>query len=116
MKRNIYKCEVIQNDDGTIKVTSYANRQIHYGVLAELNKAVHEAADKLNGKAPWRKKYIRFEHDGKTYQQTERKGKSNMCCEGCCFHKGKDCKHPYYGEGTDYSKGSCDNMIYRRVK
>lgn len=114
MKRRIYKCEVIQNDDGAIKVTSYANRLLHFGVLHKLNKAVHEAADEWNGKAPWRKKYIRFEHDGKTYQQTEQKGK--MCCEGCCFHKGRDCKHPYYGEGTDYSKGSCDGMIYRRVK
>ena len=114
MKRRIYKCEVILNDDGTIKVTSYANRLLHLGVLSKLNSAVHEAADEWNGKAPWRKKYIRFEYDGKTYQQTERKG--NGCCEGCCFRKGLDCKHPYYGEGTDYSKGSCDGLIYRRVK
>lgn len=114
MKRRIYKCEVIQNDDGSIKVTSYSNRLLGYGVLAALNKAVHEAADELNGKAPWRKKYIRFEHDGKIYQQTERKGK--MCCDGCCFKNQEGCKHPYYGEGTDYSKGSCDNLIYRRVK
>lgn len=113
MKRRIYKCEVILNDDGSIKVTSYANRLLNYGLLAKLNKAVHEVADEWNGKAPWRKKYIRFEHDGKTYQQTEGSGK---CCDGCCFKKKEGCKHPYYGHGTDYSKGSCDNMIYRRVK
>ena len=114
MKRNIYKCEVITNDDGTIKVTSYANNKLGYHILDRLNKAVHEVADEINGKAPWRKKYIRFTHDGKTYQQTE--NKDNHSCVGCCFNKKNDCKHPHYGEGSGYTKGSCNGMIYRRVK
>lgn len=104
-ENNIYKCRITYNDDGTISVISYSNRKIPFSLLCELNNAVHEVEDTYNGKNAWKKCFIQFEHDGKTYRQIET---SDNACEGCIFRK-DTCVHPHYLDGT---KGNCLGKIY----
>lgn len=108
MKRNIFKAEIIIDDDGRIKVTSYSNRQIPAAILSELNNKVHEAADNCNGDIDWIKNYVHFEHNGVSYKQIEQKSK---LCEGCCFYKdnnsGCSCSHPFFS-----NKPHCTGKIY----
>ena len=114
-KDRIYKARIEFGDDGRIKVTSYANRLLHFGLLAALNKAVHEVADVWNNIAPWRRRYVRFEHEGQTYMQTDRI--SDRACVGCCFlHGPAGCCHPHYGLNSDWTKGDCEDKIYKKVK
>ena len=107
MRRAIYKAEVIIEDDGRIKVTSYANRMLG-SLLYDFNKAVQEMRQRLNGEANWKQAYIHFEHDGVKYRQIN----STEPCKGCVFlrdENGRSCQHPHYLDGT---KGDCTGRIY----
>lgn len=106
-----YKAKIEITNEG-IKITSFHNRLIPFGLLRELNKAVLEVADRANGKLAWKRSYIRFTHEGKTYYQVDENG---GLCHGCCFlRKDKEefseCLHPHYKDGT---KGDCKGLIYK---
>jgi hypothetical protein len=116
MKRAIYKVRVEIPNDGKVRVTSYTNRLIPFDVFRALNEAVHEAREKLNNEAPWKKSYIRFEHEGKVYEQVDQE--TGKICDGCVFCKTFEgrvlgCQHPYYLDGT---KGRCDGKIFVEQK
>jgi hypothetical protein len=114
MKRNVYKCEVIIDDEGELHISSYENRQISHGLLDSLNTAVHEIADKYNGKADWKKSYIQFTEDGKTYMQFDKPIGTKFACDACCFYKKENgCTHPHYLDGT---KGVCGDKAYKIIK
>ena len=114
-KTRNYKAKVEIAEDGTIKATSYMNRLLPFGLLHAFNGAIHEIADVWNNVAPWRRRYVRFEHDGQTYMQTDRV--SDRVCVGCCFlHEPAGCCHPHYGHGSDWTKGDCGDKIYKKVK
>lgn len=107
MRRAIYKAEVIIDDDGRIKATSYVNRKLG-SLLFDFNKAIHETCQRLNGETDWKQSYIHFEHDGIKYKQVD----AANCCEGCVFNQEKDghgCQHPHYLDGT---KGDCTGRAY----
>jgi len=105
--RNIFKCE-IKYFPGEIKITSYRNNQIPISLLRELNNAVHEVADKFNGKNLWKKQYISFIHNGISYRQVDNTVVDGYC-EICCFYKNGECTHPHY---LDETKGDCENKHY----
>ena len=77
-------------------------------MLRELNNAVHDAIDNINGKTAWKNEYIKFSYEGKTYEQIDAK----YLCDGCVFKKNDNsrCNHPYYLDGT---KGKCEGKIYK---
>lgn len=105
--RNVFKCE-IKYLPGKIKITSYYNRQIPASLLLDLNTAVHEIADKYNGKLNWRKQYIAFTQDGIRYRQVDNVG-TRECPDICCFYKNHTCTHPHY---LDETKGDCTHKHY----
>lgn len=107
MNRNIFKC-AIEYLSGEIKITSYRNRQIPLSLLSDLNNAVHEIADKYNGKSNWKEQYIAFTHDGIRYRQVDNV-ETQVCPDVCCFHKNHTCIHPHYLDGT---KGNCTHKHY----
>lgn len=100
-----YKAELTLTDEGW-KIISYSNRLIPLNVLRELNNAVHDAIDKINGKTAWKNEYIKFTHEGKSYEQID----EIHLCDGCIFRKDNLCIHPHYSDGT---KGNCNNKIYK---
>ena len=116
MKNNIYKARIVMDEKG-IHITSFANRQIPYGLFEMLNKAVHHVADIANGTAPWKKYYIHFEYDGKRFRQYDCP-KDKQPCNYCCFN-GKDkngspaCYHPYGFRLGDGTKGNCEGKAYK---
>lgn len=103
----IFKAQLIQRDNGEWQIISYANRLIPVSIHRELNNAIHDVIDKVNGKTDWKQSYIRFTHNGKTYHQVDSKG---SICEGCCFSRIIGCSHPHFADGT---KGSCEGRIYK---
>lgn len=106
-----YKARLIKKENGDWQINSYVNKQIPSTILMELNNAVHEVIERVNGKIDWKQYYIRFSHNGKTYYQVDRKGSN---CEGCCFLRNDlnnvCCTHPHYLDGT---KGKCLGRIYK---
>lgn len=87
-----------KNESGT----SFSNRQIHGGLYALLNKACRDAINKFNGRLEWFETFIRFESNGKKYEQI----KSENLCEGCVFNK-ENCVHPFFD-----TKPYCTGKIY----
>lgn len=100
-----YKAKLTQDANGEWHIISYSNRQIPTSIFFELNNAVHDAIDKVNGKLDWKRSYIRFRHNGKTYHQ---EGTIFTHCEGCCFRTREKCTHPYFS-----TKGNCTGKIYK---
>lgn len=106
-----FKARLTQKENGEWEIISCSNRRIPFGILARLNDAVHDVIDEINGKTDWKKSYIRFTHEGKTYHQIDQTGR---VCEGCCFlEEGAVCTHPHYMDGT---KGKCAGRIYKEIK
>lgn len=100
-----YKAKLTQDANGGWHIISYSNRQIPTSIFFELNNAVHDAIDKVNGKLDWKQSYIRFRHNGKNYYQVPARLNS---CDGCCFHTAAKCTHPYFK-----TKGNCTGKIYK---
>lgn len=100
-----YKAELTQKENGEWRIISYSNRLIPYSILSELNNAVHDVIDRVNGKLDWRQTFIRFRYDGKTYYQEPARLNS---CDGCCFRTREKCTHPYFE-----TKGNCTGKIYK---
>lgn len=103
-------------ENGEYKATPYKNRLIPYSVLIAINNAVQDTLERINGKADWKKHYIRFSENGKTYYQVDN---NESLCKECCF-EGKTtegyyegCQHPHYSDGT---KGICEGKIYKEDK
>lgn len=112
MRKGIYKAKVELDDNGKLKITSYVNRRIPAVFRWDINNAMQEIAKRFNGELDWQEKFIRFTHDGVTYEQVP----SDKYCEGCvfCEHKnGINCQHPHYLDG---SKGICEKKIYVKIK
>lgn len=112
MRRNaIFKARIeIDEKDYEVKISSYTNKNIPYGLMLELNKAVQEVARTINGTNAWKRVFIHFTHYGVKYRQIE--ADPNQLCKGCVFHYNKDgysCQHPHYLDGT---KGDCTGRIY----
>lgn len=89
---------------------SLANKQIPMGLLAALNKAMHEVVNCFNGRASWKENYIKFTENGKRYEQFDGND-ANMPCNDCVFG-GNTCQHPHYYDGY---KGYCGKP-YREAK
>lgn len=101
-KRNIFKCEVTIDDNGKIKVISYANRQL--GMIPNFfNDALQDVVEQINHEADWKEKYIHFSYNGENYRQIN----SRNICDGCIFWENKKCAHPYKEK-----KGICEHKIY----
>ena len=106
-----FKARLTQEKTGEWKIISYSNRMIPVPIFYELNNAIHDVINKINGKLDWKQSYIRFTHEGKTYHQIDCTGSA---CEGCCFHEERaSCTHPHYIDGT---KGVCTGRIYKEEK
>lgn len=105
-----FKARLTQKENGEWKIITYSNRKIPFGILARLNDAVHDVIEEINGKTDWKQSYIRFTHEGKTYQQVDQHG---GICDGCCFRTKERCTHPHYMDGT---KGKCTGRIYKEIK
>lgn len=107
-----FKARLTQKENGEWHIISYSNRMIPIPILQELNNAVHDVIDKINGKTAWKQSYIRFHHEGKIYQQIDQ---HEGICEGCCFSGDRiiGCTHPHYADGT---KGNCIGKIYKEIK
>lgn len=105
----IFKAELKRKENGEWQIISYANRLIPGQIHRELNNAIHDVIDRVNGKTDWKQSYIRFTHNGKTYHQVDREG---SICEGCCFLRDGilGCSHPHLADGT---KGNCVGKIYK---
>lgn len=101
----IFKAELKRKENGEWQIISYANRLIPGQIHWELNNAIHDVIDRVNGKLDWRQSYIRFRHNGKTYSQVPARLNS---CDGCCFRTSKKCTHPYFE-----TKGNCTGRIYK---
>lgn len=109
-----FKAQLTQKENGEWQIISYSNRRIPFGILARLNDAVHDVIDEINGKTDWKKTYIRFTHEGKTYQQIDQTERTSLVCTGCCFMKpNSSCTHPHFKDGT---KGVCTGRIYKEIK
>lgn len=89
-------------ENGSKKGIAYSNNKIPMGLFNLLNLACHEAINKFNGKLEWIDTFVKFEKDGKKYEQI----KSDKLCEGCTFNKEK-CIHPYFD-----TKPHCTGKIY----
>lgn len=92
----------IEKKENQIKGVAFSNRQIHAVLFNELNTACHNAVNKFNGKLDWCDLFVKFEHNGKYYEQI----KGEHLCTGCVFHKEK-CEHPYFE-----TKPNCIGKIY----
>ena len=114
MKKNKnvnYKARLWMDETGELYGISFSNRQIPMWLFGALNDAMHEVVDRFNGKTSWQENYIKFNHNGKRYEQFDGKD-DNMPCKDCVFggyHT--PCQHPHY---LDVSKGYC-RKPYREV-
>lgn len=81
---------------------SFSNNKIPAGLFNLLNNACHEAINKFNGRLDWIDSFVRFEKDGKKYEQI----KSEKKCEGCIFYQ-ENCIHPFFE-----TKPYCNGKIY----
>jgi hypothetical protein len=96
----------IERINANFKGIAFSNRQIHAGLFNELNTACHTVINRFNGKLDWCELFVKFEHNGKHYEQI----KSEKLCFGCVFNTLK-CEHPYFE-----TKPHCDNKIYIQTK
>lgn len=110
MKRNIFKCEVIVDDNGIMKVIPYSNNQLGQTTWL-FNNAIQDVVEKINHTADWKKSYIHFSYNGIKYRQIDADKDAKTCCSGCVFYKDTDCKHPHWVNG-DLTKGICTGKIY----
>lgn len=85
---------------------AFSNNKMHAGLFNLLNLACHEAINRFNGKLYWMETFVKFEKDGKNYEQI----KSDKLCEGCVFDK-DNCIHPYFK-----TKPHCEGKIYIETK
>lgn len=109
-KRNTFKCQIEYLENGKIKVTSYANKQIPMKLFFALNNAVHHVREEYNHEADWKEYFIHFTHDNISYRQIKRQNICKPACEGCVFlTDGNRCQHPHY---LDRTKGNCNGKIY----
>lgn len=81
---------------------AFSNNKIHAGLFNLLNMACHEAINKFNGKLDWIQTFVKFQHEGKKYEQVEAKN----YCEGCVFSH-NICTHPYFT-----TKPHCTGKVY----
>lgn len=94
-----YKFKIEKGNESGI---SFSNNKIHAGLFNLLNNACHEAINRFNGKLDWIESFVRFEKDGKKYEQI----KSENQCVGCVFYK-ENCIHPFFE-----TKPYCTGKIY----
>ena len=93
-------------EGGHITIDPYYNRRCPCN--SGLSDVVRDYAKEWNGDLAWRKVYIRFEHQGITYEQIDQQ--PGLYCAGCIFYPGDErggCTHPYYD-----TKGRCGGKIY----
>ena len=109
-KKVYYKARLWVDEKGELHGISVSNQQIPMGLFKALNDAMHEVVDSFNGKTAWKETYIKFTDNGKRYEQFDGTD-ANTPCNDCVF-RGKQCRHPYYLDG---SKGYCGKP-YREVK
>ena len=114
MKRNIFKCEVIVDDNGIMKVIPYSNNQL--GLTTWLfNNAIQDVVEQINHSADWKKSYIHFSNNGVRYRQIDANKNGKTYCDGCVFYKNTNCLHPHWKEGV-WTKGYCTGKIYIKEK
>ena len=104
-----YKARLWIDEEGKLHGVSFGNKQIPMGLFKELNNAIHNVVDTF--KTSWKENYIKFNYNGKRYEQFDGKD-DNMPCKDCVFggyHT--PCQHPHYLDGT---KGYCGKP-YREI-
>lgn len=64
-----YKARLWMDETGELYGISFSNRQIPMWLFGALNDAMHEVVDRFNGKTSWKENYIKFNYNGKIYEQ-----------------------------------------------
>ena len=101
MRKTVYKFR-LETKDNEVSGMAFNNNRIYAGLHTKLNNACHEAVNRFNGKLDWQDVYVKFEHEGKHYEQV----KSERNCSMCAF-EGERCEHPHFD-----TKPYCDGKIY----